>query len=152
MNLTHYDVLGVTRDSCDPALRAAYRAKALRCHPDRCPSSDAGAKEEWTRNFQLLQAAAAVLLDASTRAHYDETLLVATQRPAAIVTPSAIVSVRDFSEAAGYFSLDCRCGGEFKLSSTLIFASRELVRCNCDTCSLIVEVDTCRGMSCQSTT
>lgn len=61
-----YEVLGVPRDADADALKAAYREKALRYHPDRNPG-DRQAEER----FKELSEAYAVLRDPASRARYD---------------------------------------------------------------------------------
>ena len=59
-----YADLGVERGADAPAVRAAYRGKVKRAHPD------AGGKAE---DFERLTKARDVLLDPKRRAHYDRT-------------------------------------------------------------------------------
>lgn len=63
----HYDVLGVAREATEDELKRAYRKQALRLHPDKNPGREA----EATADFQLVQAAYAVLSDPQERAWYD---------------------------------------------------------------------------------
>ncbi len=62
----YYEVLGVSRDADDQALKSAYRKLALKYHPDRNPG-------DHTAEEQFKQAAEAygVLGDAGKRARYD---------------------------------------------------------------------------------
>eukprot|EP00038_Savillea_parva_P025744 m.49299 g.49299 ORF g.49299 m.49299 type:complete len:714 (+) comp7102_c1_seq2:511-2652(+) len=64
----HYDVLGVELDATDAELKKAYRRKALQWHPDK----NADNSEEATLQFQLIQAAYAVLSDPHERQWYDD--------------------------------------------------------------------------------
>jgi DnaJ-class molecular chaperone len=66
----HYEVLGVARGASDGDIRRAYRALALRCHPDVYSGADAG------RQFREIANAYEVLNDPVERARYD-----ATSRP-----------------------------------------------------------------------
>ena len=83
-----YDLLGVARDASPREITAAYRRRALLCHPDKIRQrqkagpegrDDAGNKmasvsiEEATQHFQQLQAAYAILNDPKKRKHYDTT-------------------------------------------------------------------------------
>lgn len=62
----YYDVLGVSRDAGDEEIKKAYRAKALKYHPDKNPG-DAEAE----RHFKEAAAAYDVLRDSEKRARYD---------------------------------------------------------------------------------
>jgi molecular chaperone DnaJ len=62
----YYEVLGVSRDADDAALKSAYRRLALMHHPDRNPNNpDASEK------FKEASEAYAVLSDSEKRARYD---------------------------------------------------------------------------------
>jgi DnaJ-class molecular chaperone len=67
----HYEVLGVSRSAGTSDIRRAYRALALRYHPDVCAGADAG----W--RFREVADAYDVLHDPARRARYD-----ASSRPA----------------------------------------------------------------------
>jgi DnaJ family protein A protein 5 len=63
----HYEVLGVERDAEEAELKKAYRKLALQLHPDK----NRGNEETATAQFQVVQAAYAVLSDPQERAWYD---------------------------------------------------------------------------------
>lgn len=62
----YYDVLGVSRDVDDAALKKAYRRLAMKYHPDRNPDDPAA-----ETNFKEAKEAYEVLGDAEKRAAYD---------------------------------------------------------------------------------
>ncbi|PNH04473.1 NADH-ubiquinone oxidoreductase chain 5 [Tetrabaena socialis] len=64
----YYRALGVEPNSSTSEIQAAYRAAALRWHPDRQP--DPARKAESTRRFQAVQEAYATLRDPARRAAY----------------------------------------------------------------------------------
>eukprot|EP00042_Codosiga_hollandica_P019768 m.61999 g.61999 ORF g.61999 m.61999 type:complete len:574 (+) comp49514_c0_seq3:160-1881(+) len=63
----HYEVIGVEQTATEDEIRRAFRKKALAIHPDKHPDE----REFYTIEFQLLQAAHAVLSDPQERAWYD---------------------------------------------------------------------------------
>ena len=65
---TAYEILGVPKDADDLSIRKAYRALALKNHPDRNPSPDA------TRIMQEINNAYDNIKDASKRTQYDSRL------------------------------------------------------------------------------
>ena len=65
---TLYDVLGVTANAPRGEVKRAYRALALRLHPDKCASPTANER------FKAVQEAYATLGDRSRRAAYDASL------------------------------------------------------------------------------
>ncbi|MEL8056741.1 MAG: DnaJ domain-containing protein, partial [Pseudomonadota bacterium] len=62
----YYDVLGVSKDADDKALKSAYRKLAMKYHPDQNQGDEAA-----EANFKEVGEAYAVLSDAEKRAAYD---------------------------------------------------------------------------------
>src|SRR5690348_5834946 len=62
----YYEVLGVSRDADDAAVKSAYRKLALMYHPDRNPNNPDAADK-----FKEASEAYAVLCDSEKRARYD---------------------------------------------------------------------------------
>src|SRR5580698_5025769 len=62
----YYEILGVSRDADDQALKGAYRKLALQHHPDRNPGN-----HEAEEKFKEAAEAYSVLCDAQKRAAYD---------------------------------------------------------------------------------
>ena len=64
----YYDVLGVGRTASVDEIKKAYRALALKYHPDRNPDD----KEDAERKFKEASEAYRVLADADKRRQYDQ--------------------------------------------------------------------------------
>ena len=69
-SVARHDVVGAPRDASPSMLKRAYRARALRMHPDKSKAPDAEDR------FRELQAAYDVLSDARERAAYDRETFV----------------------------------------------------------------------------
>jgi molecular chaperone DnaJ len=65
MTVDYYQILGVGKDATDEQIAAAYRKKALECHPDRNKSPDAA------EQFKKVAQAFEVLGNKEKRANYD---------------------------------------------------------------------------------
>ena len=65
--IDYYKIMGVTKDTPQKDIRAAYRKRSKQFHPDLHPD-DPKAKAK----FQLLNEAYEVLSDADKRAKYDQ--------------------------------------------------------------------------------
>lgn len=68
---SHYETLGVQPNADPQALRQAYRALALRCHPDKVPASK---KKAAASAFEAVNEAFSILSEPSSRAAYDLSL------------------------------------------------------------------------------
>lgn len=68
----HYRTLQVTRDAEPEVIERAYRALAMKHHPDRAAHGSAGPSA--TRRMQRINEAYAVLRDPERRRRYDATL------------------------------------------------------------------------------
>jgi curved DNA-binding protein CbpA len=87
----HYDVLGVGRDASRRDIRRAYRALALRYHPDLYSGRDAASR------FREISDAYQVLQDPAQRARYDARLprRRGAQRATGVATSAAVRRSRD---------------------------------------------------------
>lgn len=67
-----YEILNVPADAKPHAIKAAYRAEAMRHHPDRLPpDATAEQKQAQLEAFQQLQDAYDILMDRERREQYD---------------------------------------------------------------------------------
>jgi len=64
----YYEVLGVSRDADDKAIKKAYRRLAMKYHPDRNP----GKQQEANEKFKEINEAYAVIGDPEKRKRYDQ--------------------------------------------------------------------------------
>ena len=71
---THYAALGVSHTASADDVKKAYRALALRLHPDKAPQT-AAQQADATAAFKRVSTAYLVLCDAALRADYDRSLL-----------------------------------------------------------------------------
>ena len=68
---THYQTLGISRGADEAAIKRAYRALAVKHHPDRSTAKDAAVR------FAAISTAYAVLSDPAKRGAYDAELVLA---------------------------------------------------------------------------
>ena len=91
-----YKVLGIASTADDLRIKAAFRRRALRTHPDLNPGND-----EAERRFRELAQAYAVLRDAKARAAYDAHLARHRSRMRRRFVQSAAVMVGTFVLTTG---------------------------------------------------
>ncbi|KAL6849977.1 hypothetical protein ACP4OV_020604 [Aristida adscensionis] len=99
----HYQTLGLRRDATKAEVKAAFRRRALRDHPDRhagCP--DAAARADAARRFRLAADAYHVLSDDRRRAEYDLRLRAPSSSSYQRASSSAWASSSSSSASYGY--------------------------------------------------
>jgi molecular chaperone DnaJ len=67
--MTHYETLGIQRNSTEEEIKKAYRKKAHECHPDKNPGN-----KEKEEEFKQVSAAYEILSNAQSRQKYDISL------------------------------------------------------------------------------
>ena len=77
-SVDHYAVLGVSQSASQAEVKQAYRQLALKHHPDKAPKAEL--RETAEGLFKAVAQAYAVLSDASQRARYDSTVMMARFR------------------------------------------------------------------------
>jgi curved DNA-binding protein CbpA len=97
----HYEALGVGRDASDDEIKAAFRRKASKTHPDR----DGGDKE----SFQMVRLAYEVLSDEGRRERYDRTGddggVIDAEKIAAAQLDQLLLSILDQAQEPEYLDL-----------------------------------------------
>ena len=67
----YYKILGVKRGASKAEIKAAYKRRAVECHPDKFASASQNVKAQKTREFQALNEAYSCLYDDKSRRVYD---------------------------------------------------------------------------------
>lgn len=151
---TPYEVLRVPSNASISDIRTAFKKMALCTHPDKlaATSSPAAASARAPVTFHAVKEASEILLDPFRRSAYDAARSHALVRAVGAVSDTFSLA-DDFDLVAASADVDagaqvrvyqceCRCGGVYEVA---IFAEAELsagrtLRCECDSCSLVVEV------------
>lgn len=159
---TPYEVLQVAPSASISEIRIAFRRMALHTHPDKAAAVSASP----TISFHAVKEASEVLLDPYLRAAYDAARSHALVREVGAVSDTYSLA-DDFvrvEEADGellaggqgavhVYRCECRCGGVYEVvlfpedssvGAAPSYAPRTL-RCECDSCSLVVEVVVAAG-------
>ena len=103
--LSHYDLLGISREATADDVRRAYLDKSRLFHPDLRHRPDlAGMARELTAVFARLKIANDTLLDPAARAEYDlgleETPAFTAEDSAGDPEAGRVLAARNFSRAA----------------------------------------------------
>ena len=67
-----YDVLGIGTDADEQQIKQAYRALAIKFHPDRHHSADEAEKKKMSERFKTISRAYEVLSDETLKRRYDQ--------------------------------------------------------------------------------
>lgn len=66
---SHYETLGIKKDATESEIKKAYRALAMKWHPDKATEKD---RDEATKQFQKISEAYEVLSNKDQRRQYDQ--------------------------------------------------------------------------------
>jgi curved DNA-binding protein CbpA len=136
-----YGVLGVTPAASTRDIKEAFHRRALETHPDKLLGSRRSSE------FVAVREAAEVLMDPCRRGAYDSLRLRhrsrAIGRVSSTFTADEVVWAPD-EHVAGvvWGTMDCRCGGQYRFlrQGDAAAVTHRRVHCECDSCSLLVEV------------
>eukprot|EP00892_Ulva_mutabilis_P007692 jgi/Ulvmu1/5295/UM022_0089.1 len=118
--MSYYTVLGVPEDASLEAIKAAYRRKLLRVHPDKMQLAATVSTDTAASELKMIQEAFSVLKDSQSRCIYDAQLRSAQQRVRFEGIPWMTIQVSEMDlveDARGQplYEYECRCGGVFEL-------------------------------------
>ncbi|KAG8345236.1 DnaJ domain [Trypanosoma vivax] len=157
MKETHspYEILGLNPSASTAEIRKAFKRLALSTHPDK-QSSPATGNEPVPNTrvkypFYLVKEAADQLLDPLRRAEYDSGGHLLSARSAGVVSDSYNLSEFELVDkkllpvgvVVLVYRMECRCGGVFEVFLTRSEGAEANYHqlCECDSCSLVVEVN-----------
>ena len=140
--MDHYAVLGVGYAASGGEIASAFRAQALRLHPDKLAAAAAGGKDAHA-NFLRLQQAYSVLRHAETREQYDAALKAGGLRfggssasAAGTLSFSEVpLDECDSDESTCCYFHHCRCGAELRVDEETLQRGIDLFPCS--QCSLV---------------
>eukprot|EP00470_Lotharella_oceanica_P014557 CAMPEP_0170181092 /NCGR_PEP_ID=MMETSP0040_2-20121228/23939_1 /TAXON_ID=641309 /ORGANISM="Lotharella oceanica, Strain CCMP622" /LENGTH=173 /DNA_ID=CAMNT_0010425987 /DNA_START=3 /DNA_END=527 /DNA_ORIENTATION=+ len=134
--MTHYELLGVEAGADDDEIRKAYKAAALRYHPDKHLES---AREPMRRVFDCVVEAFKVLSDAKRRKEYDREIQAKDEIPVAYEATVSELEREDDEEGEDpTFLYPCRCGNEFEIPEEELEQGYEIF--SCPGCSLNLRI------------
>lgn len=142
--MSHYDVLGVSRNVSASLLRERYYAEARKYHPDRSLAPDS------EQRFLAVQRAWETLRDDSKRAQYDKAIDSAASGSAFIlptrpVATWAEVQLTDMEEEEeGSYVYACRCGDYFEVLESDLVPGHNVLYLPCGGCSLKIKLEATR--------
>ena len=147
MKTTLYDVLGVESGASVAMIRAAYRAKLLRLHPDKAGTQGSedvpAASGEAAARLDALHQAWNVLRENASRAKYDAQLAVEHQQLEGVPWMTISVNEMDLYDAEDgnvVYEFECRCGDVFELTPTQLPQPGTVTHVNCRTCTSTLAV------------
>ncbi|CAK9829470.1 Chaperone protein DnaJ [Anthophora retusa] len=136
--MNYYDILGCTKESTYEDIKRAYRALALKYHPDK-NSLDFDGTE-----FQYVLKAWHVLRDPILRAEYD-----VIQEQQVLDSESILIYAKVSADELEVMGNDentlnyrCRCGGFYSIPREYIQKKNQSIHVPCLECTLLIIVET----------
>nr|CCA17509.1 conserved hypothetical protein [Albugo laibachii Nc14] len=145
LQMTLYDILGVSPTSSSEDIRSAYRAQARKSHPDKQHSRNRNDNDANRSSFVQVQEAYEVLRDEKARERYDMTLLPVSTKVTRISQEFFLDELQmtqmDVNDSLSIcYSIDCRCGDAYRIWDEELQEENNVVPC--DGCSLYIRIKT----------
>lgn len=133
-----YQILKVSADADQDAIRRAYLVSSLQTHPDKI--ADPNRKDEFKRKFQTLTEIYRTLSDPVARLEYDKKISIAFEQRD--VSGHDEISLVECVKDDSCYSYACRCSGSFTLPCDHLaqLADTTTFIVNCDSCSSLVKI------------
>ncbi|XP_033183382.1 chaperone protein DnaJ [Bombus vancouverensis nearcticus] len=136
--MNYYDILGCTKESTFEDIKCAYRALALKFHPDK------NATEFDSIKFQYVLKAWHVLRDPKLKEEYDA-ILKQEELDLENILIYAKIWVNELEEMDNnkdMLSYQCRCGGLYCIEKQHIQKKNQMIHVPCSECTLFTIIET----------
>ncbi|XP_026467721.1 dnaJ homolog subfamily C member 24-like [Ctenocephalides felis] len=124
-----YDILGCQNDASSAEIRKAYQNLILKCHPDKCSSSQ-------TDTYLSVTKAWKILGDPVSRKKYDAELF--SEQSKIILYATLTRDELSYDDESEIYYYPCRCGGTYVIDE--IASLNEDLCIGCDECSFSILV------------
>ncbi|KAG9271991.1 hypothetical protein AMEX_G12934 [Astyanax mexicanus] len=139
-----YSILGAAQTDDLQELKRKYQRLVLELHPDKQKSDLSEEESELhLQRFIDVDQAWKVLSNEESRKAFDLQLRAQELKQSWPVDACIKLEDMDWDSENECYSYSCRCGGEFHLEKDEAEEEEDSVVC-CDTCSLSIEVKSCR--------
>jgi len=109
--MDHYEVLGISYDATEEAIKRSYHRLARQYHPDRCHAK----VQIDTDKFNRIQMAWKVLGDPASRAAYNNEIHTSIQSYMNMLRSAENVEFSEFEKCGDIWQRPCRCGDYFQV-------------------------------------
>ncbi|XP_076302285.1 uncharacterized protein LOC143220550 [Lasioglossum baleicum] len=137
-SMNYYDILGCTKESTIEDIKCAYRALALKFHPDKNTSEFGSTK------FQRVLKAWHVLSDPKLKEEYD-IIQQQEELDSEDVLIYAKVSVNELEtmdSSEDTLMYHCRCGGLYCIQKEYVEKKNQTIHVSCLECTFLIIVET----------